>query len=628
MTRRVALMGNPNVGKSTIFNGLTRLRQHTGNWAGVTVSCAVGQFSYGGQDFSAVDLPGIYSFDTRSAEEELTKDFILNEDYDFLLVVCDATCLERGLYLLSQAAGLLEHREEAGPMPQAVLCVNLCDEAEKKGIRIDFKALERSLGIPVTPCCGRTAKGLLTLKKLLASLAASCPCACASCSLGSPYRRLPSAFSPKDLAAQAVTYTKEHYRKREERLDRILTGPFTGTAVMVLLLLGIFWLTITGANYPSSMLWDLFFSLEPRLAEAALSIGLPQWFIDMAVFGVYRVVAWIVSVMLPPMAIFFPLFTLLEDLGYLPRAAFNMDGAFHKCSACGKQCLTMAMGLGCNAAGVVGCRIIDSPRERLIAILTNSLMPCNGRFPLLLTMIALLGAGGGVWAGLPMENPVLSSLLTALVLTLFILAAILATLGASFLLSRTLLKGVPSSFTLELPPYRAPQPGRVIVRSVLDRTVFVLGRAMIVAAPAGALIWLLANITVSGSSLYSSMTAFLDPLARFFGLDGVILAAFLLGFPANELVMPLIVLGYLSGGTLADVSDLLSFRALLLANGWTGCTALCTLLFTICHWPCSTTCLTIFRETRSVRYTLAAIALPTGFGLALCALARLLFVPL
>lgn len=618
MTRRVALMGNPNVGKSTIFNGLTRLRQHTGNWAGVTVSCAMGQFSYGGQDFSAVDLPGIYSFDTRSAEEELTKDFILNEDYDFLLVVCDATCLERGLYLLSQAAGLLEHREEAGPMPQAVLCVNLCDEAEKKGIRIDFKALERSLGIPVTPCCGRTAKGLLTLKKLLASLAASCPCACASCSLGSPYRRLPSAFSPKDLAAQAVTYTKEHYRKREERLDRILTGPFTGTAVMVLLLLGIFWLTITGANYPSSMLWDLFFSLEPRLAEAALSIGLPQWFIDMAVFGVYRVVAWIVSVMLPPMAIFFPLFTLLEDLGYLPRAAFNMDGAFHKCSACGKQCLTMAMGLGCNAAGVVGCRIIDSPRERLIAILTNSLMPCNGRFPLLLTMIALLGAGGGVWAGLPMENPVLSSLLTALVLTLFILAAILATLGASFLLSRTLLKGVPSSFTLELPPYRRPQPGKVIVRSIFDRTLFVLGRAVAVAAPAGLVIWLLANLTVGGESLLMHIAGFLDPLGALMGLDGIILMAFILGFPANEIVLPIILMAYLQSGVLAPMDDKTAILSLLSANGWTVKTAVCMAVFSLFHWPCSTTCWTIWRETKSLKWTALSMALPTGCGLLLC----------
>ena len=625
MTRRVALMGNPNVGKSTIFNGLTRLRQHTGNWAGVTVSCAVGQFSYGGQDFSAVDLPGIYSFDTRSAEEELTKDFILNEDYDFLLVVCDATCLERGLYLLSQAAGLLEHREEAGPMPQAVLCVNLCDEAEKKGIRIDFKALERSLGIPVTPCCGRTAKGLLTLKKLLASLAASCPCACASCSLGSPYRRLPSAFSPKDLAAQAVTYTKEHYRKREERLDRILTGPFTGTAVMVLLLLGIFWLTITGANYPSSMLWDLFFSLEPRLAEAALSIGLPQWFIDMAVFGVYRVVAWIVSVMLPPMAIFFPLFTLLEDLGYLPRAAFNMDGAFHKCSACGKQCLTMAMGLGCNAAGVVGCRIIDSPRERLIAILTNSLMPCNGRFPLLLTMIALLGAGGGVWAGLPVESPVLSSLLTALVLTLFILAAILATLGASFLLSRTLLKGVPSSFTLELPPYRRPQPGKVIVRSIFDRTLFVLGRAVAVAAPAGLVIWLLANLTVGGESLLMHIAGFLDPLGALMGLDGIILMAFILGFPANEIVLPIILMAYLQSGVLAPMDDKTAILSLLSANGWTVKTAVCMAVFSLFHWPCSTTCLTIKKETGSLKWTAVSILLPTGIGVLLCMLVNLVF---
>lgn len=621
----IALAGNPNVGKSTVFNELTGLNQHTGNWPGKTVTNAQGHYTHKGMHTILVDIPGTYSLMAHSAEEEVARDFICFGGADGVVVVCDATCLERGLYLLSQAAGLLEHREEAGPMPQAVLCVNLCDEAEKKGIRIDFKALERSLGIPVTPCCGRTAKGLLTLKKLLASLAASCPCACASCSLGSPYRRLPSAFSPKDLAAQAVTYTKEHYRKREERLDRILTGPFTGTAVMVLLLLGIFWLTITGANYPSSMLWDLFFSLEPRLAEAALSIGLPQWFIDMAVFGVYRVVAWIVSVMLPPMAIFFPLFTLLEDLGYLPRAAFNMDGAFHKCSACGKQCLTMAMGLGCNAAGVVGCRIIDSPRERLIAILTNSLMPCNGRFPLLLTMIALLGAGGGVWAGLPMENPVLSSLLTALVLTLFILAAILATLGASFLLSRTLLKGVPSSFTLELPPYRRPQPGKVIVRSIFDRTLFVLGRAVAVAAPAGLVIWLLANLTVGGESLLMHIAGFLDPLGTLMGLDGIILMAFILGFPANEIVLPIILMAYLQSGVLAPMDDKTAILSLLSANGWTVKTAVCMAIFSLFHWPCSTTCLTIKKETGSLKWTAVSILLPTGIGVLLCILVNLVF---
>ena len=632
MKRRIALVGNPNVGKSTIFNTLTGLRQHTGNWAGVTVSCTSGYFSVASCGFAITDLPGIYSFDIRSAEEALTRDFIRNEEYEFLLLVCDATCPERGLHLLKQAAALIEDRPEP-KLPQMLLCVNLCDEAEKKGIRIDFDLLEQELGIPVIPCCGRRKDGVARLEQTLAGLScgscprsagpvlcASCsPCAgpvlCASCSLGPKYQKVPADFSPKDLADRAVTYTRKDYRSREELLDRVLTGPITGGLLMCLLLTAVFWLTIVGANYPSELLWDLFFRLEIFLADAASSAGLPQWFISMSVFGVYRVVAWIVSVMLPPMAIFFPLFTLLEDLGYLPRVAFNMDGAFHRCHACGKQCLTMAMGLGCNAAGVTGCRIIDSPRERLIAILTNSLVPCNGRFPLLLTMITLFfinGANRG-------------SLLTALSLTGFILLGILMTLVSSWFLSKTLLKGVPSSFTLELPPYRRPQIGRVIVRSVFDRTLFVLGRAVAVAAPAGLIIWLLANVSVGNASLLLHISGFLEPLGSLMGLDGIILMAFVLGFPANEIVLPIILMAYLQSGVLIPLDDRSGLFSLLAEHGWTIKTAVCMAVFTLFHWPCSTTCLTIKKETGSLRWTAVAFLLPTVIGIGLCMLVSCLF---
>lgn len=607
MKRRIALVGNPNVGKSTIFNALTGLHQHTGNWAGVTVSCTSGFFSLGDFGFSIVDLPGIYSFDIRSDEEALTRDFIRDEEYDFLLLVCDATCLERGLHLLRQAAGLIEDRP-GHSLPQMILCVNLCDEAEKKGIRADFKQMEETLGIPVVPCCGRKKEGLQLLKETLAA-----------CALSSRYRKVPAEFSPEKLAALTVTYTRADYRSFEERLDRILTGDICGGIFMCLLLVGVFWLTIAGANYPSSLLWNLFFHIEGKLAALFASIGLPQWFIHMSVYGVYRVVAWIVSVMLPPMAIFFPLFTLLEDLGYLPRIAFNMDGAFHKCHACGKQCLTMAMGLGCNAAGVVGCRIIDSPRERLIAILTNSLVPCNGRFPLLLTMISLFLMGSAnVW--LPVSSPFLTSLLTALVLTGFILLGILATLAASWLLSRTLLRGVPSSFTLELPPYRRPQIGKVIVRSVFDRTLFVLGRAVAVAAPAGLIIWLLANLTVGDTSLLLLLSGALEPLGTLMGLDGIILMAFILGFPANEIVLPIILMAYLQSGTLVPMDDKTALFSLLTAHGWTIKTAICMAIFSLFHWPCSTTCLTIKKETGSLKWTVISILLPTCIGVVLCIL--------
>ena len=684
--RRVALVGNPNVGKSTVFNTLTGLRQHTGNWAGVTVSCAFGSFSVSPEkdssalSFSIVDLPGIYSFDVRSEEEAATKRFVENELYDFLLLICDSTCPERGLCLLRQVTDIVKDRKEE-ELPQFILCMNLWDEAARKGIQIDLELMEQELGIPVVPCCGRTKKGVQKLREALAKLCAEdcrgnspvsgnddccgncsvtdnadcsgncsvtnnesyhdncsvtgnvdcsvdkCGAACHCCSCS----RLPSAFSPAELAGRSVTYTRKDHRKREERLDRLLTGPFTGMLLMCLMLTGIFWLTIVGANYPSELLWSLFFSLEKQLSDGLASLGAAPWFINMSISGVYRAVAWIVSVMLPPMAIFFPLFTLLEDLGYLPRAAFNMDGAFQRCHACGKQCLTMAMGLGCNAAGVTGCRIIDSPRERLIAILTNSLVPCNGRFPLLLTMISLMVGTSAIGAATTVEAAAIesaaigasaffSSALRALLLTGFLLLGVFMTFAASWLLSHTLLKGVPSSFTLELPPYRRPQLGRIIVRSVFDRTLFVLFRAVSVAAPAGLLIWLLANISVNDVSLLLIISGFLEPFGRFIGLDGVILMAFILAFPANEIVLPIILMAYLQNTALVPMDDMSGLASLLAAHGWTLRTVICMSIFTLFHWPCSTTCLTIRKETGSLKWTVAAFLLPTAVGVLLCSI--------
>ena len=590
MNRRIALVGNPNVGKSTIFNALTGLRQKTANWAGVTVSSASGAFSLKGIRFTADDLPGIYSLNVRSAEEAVTREALLTEPYDYLLFICDATCIERGLALLAQAAELIGKS-------QFLLCVNLCDEAERKGISIDFSGLEEELGIPVIPASARKKHGLdLLLARLSQLEEASGPSA----------EKTSKFFIPGELAARRVRYSNQNYRKREERLDRFLTGRITGGLTMLLLLTAVFWLTMTGANYPSALLYDWLFSFEEILSKTAETLHAPWWLSGVLIDGVYRVTAWIVSVMLPPMAIFFPLFTLLEDSGYLPRVAFNMDSAFKKCRACGKQCLTMAMGLGCNAAGVTGCRIIDSPRERLIAILTNSLVPCNGRFPLLTAMISLFMARRA------------GSLFSALLLTGFILLSFGISFFASWLLSHTVLKGVPSFFTLELPPYRRPQAGKVLVRSLLDRTLFVLGRAVTAAAPAGLLFWLLANITIGGTSLLSLLAGFLDPAGRLLGLDGVILMAFLLGFPANEIVLPIILMAYLETGTLVSMEDSASLYNLLTAHGWTVKTAVCMAVFSLFHWPCATTCLTIKKETGSLKWTAVSILLPAAAGCILC----------
>ena len=415
----------------------------------------------------------------------------------------------------------------------------------------------------------------------------------------------------ESIASRTVSLPEKPYGKRDAFWDRILTGRLAGYPAMIGLLALIFWLTITGANYPSALLSSLFFSFQEKLTAAFMAVNAPQWLHGILVLGVYRVLAWVISVMLPPMAIFFPLFTLLEDFGYLPRIAYNLDRPFQCCKACGKQALTMAMGFGCNAAGVTGCRIIDSPRERLIAILTNSFVPCNGRLPALVTLITLF------FTGASSADPI-SFLRPALILTFFILTGVAATFFVSRLLSATVLKGMPSSFTLELPPYRRPQIGRVIWRSILDRTLFILGRAAAVAAPAGLVIWILANVSIGDISLLARFSGYLDPIGRLMGMDGVILMAFILGLPANEIVIPIIIMAYTSQGTLIEPGNLSDLHTLLISQGWTWVTALCTMVFFLFHWPCSTTLMTIKKETGSLKWTCLAVLLPTACGVILC----------
>ncbi len=607
----VALAGNPNVGKSTIFNALTGLNQHTGNWTGKTVSNAVGNYTYDNIKYELVDLPGTYSLFAGSAEEEVARDYIESGEPDAVIIVCDATCLERNLNLALQIINISN---------RVVLCVNLMDEADKKGIDIDCDELSLQLGCEVVSVVARSENGLDILKEKVSDVCRSEPqkylrkidfSDCKS----EEERTVKYVSTSEKIAGKCVFFNKKRYDRRDRILDKIFTSRLTGIPIMLLLLGGIFWLTIIGANYPSEMLSKLFTYLQGYITDFFEFINSPSWLSGIITDGIYKTVTWVVAVMLPPMAIFFPLFTLLEDFGYLPRIAFNLDKFFRKSGADGKSALTMCMGFGCNACGVIGCRIISSPRERIIAMLTNSFVPCNGRFPTLIAIITMFLIGG-------LSSSFANSFLCALALLLVIVLGVVLTLLVSRLLSKTVLKGESTYFALELPPYRRPQIGKVIVRSVLDRTLFVLGRAVTVAVPAGAIIWIFANVRIGGETLINSVSDFLEPFASAIGLDGVVLLAFILSFPANEIVFPIILMAYLAQGSLTEYESLSELHNLLIANGWTVTTAVCTMLFSLCHFPCSTTILTIYKETKSKKYTAIAFLLPLCVGIIICFLTK------
>ncbi|HCG3018339.1 TPA: ferrous iron transport protein B [Clostridium perfringens] len=669
----VALAGNPNVGKSTVFNALTGLNQHTGNWPGKTVAKAEGYYEFKDSTIKIVDLPGTYSLLSNSEEEEIARDYICFNDPDIVVVVADATSLERNLNLFIQISEITD---------KAILCVNLTDEAEKRNIKIDLDLLSKELNANLVSSSARNGIGIEELKEaifreitlkdskknainydspiekaieeieIILDEALEVPkrkkrwialrilegntsilkslynkyniqekyinmISKIKAELNKNYKDqsvediiIKSIIKEAERIGNKVVTGGEEYTDTQRKIDKILVSKSTGIPIMIMTLLVVLWITITLANYPSEMLANMFAHGEIYIRDFFSGLNLPSWISGILIDGIYVTLAWVISVMLPPMAIFFPMFTLLEDLGYLPRIAFNLDKCFKKCCACGKQALTMCMGLGCNAAGIIGCRIINSPRERIIAILTNAFMPCNGRFPMLISIAAIFI--GGISVGIK------ESFISAITVTVVIILGVLMTLLVSKILSKTILKGIPSNFILELPPYRKPQVGKVIVRSIFDRTLYVLGRAIVIAAPAGAVIWIFSNIMIGDSSILTICADYLSPLANAIGVDGYILMAFILGLPANEIVMPIIIMSYLRATTMLELDNLYELKELLVANGWTILTAINVMILCLMHYPCGTTLWTIKQETKSFKWTALSFLIPTVAGIVIC----------
>ena len=691
----IALAGNPNTGKSTVFNALTGLRQHTGNWPGKTVTRAEGSFSFHDQRYRIIDLPGTYSLLSTSEDEEVARDFILFGQPDVTVIVVDASRLERNLSLALQILEITD---------KAVLCLNLMDEARRHHITIDTRTLSRDLGIPVVATSARTKEGIadllfaiedvvsgkfqtkkqtyIDLPKENAEAIAELQSALSELNPDLPNTRwLAMRLIEGDESVQkgvmAGTFSAENNPEKQARvlriadeyhkilgdtyrndlveaiyaeatklinasvstdfsarsfridraIDRVVTHKIWGFPIMFLLLAGVLWITIIGANYPSQWLSDLFVGwLYPLLKNGANALHFPWWLSGFLIDGVYLATTWVISVMLPPMAIFFPLFTLLEDFGYLPRVAFNLDKLFRTAGAHGKQALTMSMGFGCNAAGVVATRIINSPREKLIAIITNNFSLCNGRWPTQI-LIATLFIGALVpkqWSGTVAMLAVIGIAVLGIVFSFL----------TSWLLSKTLLKGESSFFVLELPPYRPPRFFQTLYTSLIDRTLIVLWRAIVFAAPAGAVIWLICNLQIAQQPIALWLIQGLDPIGVFIGLNGVILLAYIVAIPANEIVIPTVlmlttmVLGQTAVGEGAGVlmeASTSQVGVLLHAGGWTLLTAVNLMLFSLLHNPCSTTIYTIYKETHSKKWTLIATLLPVLYGIVVCFLVARIF---
>lgn len=654
----IALAGNPNTGKSTVFNALTKLKQHTGNWAGKTVDKSVGYFSHNNINYEIVDLPGTYSLLTKSEEEAVARDYICSKTDGITIVVLDATALQRNLNLALQ---IMEFKNNV------ILCVNLLDEAKKKGISIDLNKMSQILGVPVIGTSARNGIGIDDLKNRIDKFIKNdeknnhfditysdkfeqnIQNIQNQLKGNFPYEKFKRWVSIKILLGeqsaidklnaleyninlnanpideknienvvetlmgisrnvinQTVKKSINYASIKERKIDSILTSKLFGIPIMIALLSLVFWITIIGANTPSSMLAGLFDKFETPLMNTLTYIHTPTMLKELLVYGFFRTLGWVISVMLPPMAIFFPLFSILEDWGYLPRIAFNLDGFFKKVGSSGKQSLTMIMGFGCNAAAIASSKILNSKKERLAAILTNNFIPCNGRFPTII-LVSMLFIGG--------IFPFAKSLSAALVVAFAIILQFLITGLATKFLTKTSLKGIPSTLTLELPPYRKPQFFRLIVRATIDKTIKILIRAIKVAAPAGIIIWFLANINIGNISILAHIIKFLDPVGHMMGMDGTILMGFILGMPANEIVMPIIMMGYMNQGALLELSSLSAIGDLFISNGWTITTALCVILFSLNHFPCGTTLYSIYKETNSKKWTAVAFILPTVVGI-------------